>query len=99
MEVIGERTSELVAGVDGVFHEAAPLLAAPDRVLVVELGGGAAHGALFSFLSLSEGGREGGRRIERALYSFGFYLFNLSLQSGLFFAFVHNQMPPSNTGV
>lgn len=41
--VVGVGGGQVVARVDGVFHEAAPLLAPPHRVLVVQFRRRAAH--------------------------------------------------------
>lgn len=43
-EIIGMRGSEVVASSDGLLDEAAAVLAAANGVLVLEPGGGAAHG-------------------------------------------------------
>lgn len=43
-EIVGMRGGEVVAGGDGVLDEAAAVLAAANGVLVLEPGGGAAHG-------------------------------------------------------
>lgn len=41
--VVGVRGSKVVASVDGLLHEAAPVLAPPHGILVVQLGRRASH--------------------------------------------------------
>lgn len=68
-EVVGVCGGQVVAGLDGLLHEVAPLLASPDCVLVVQLRGCASHGKRL--------GRELMLRLEvlRGLCSLFFFLF------------------------
>lgn len=51
--VVRVSGGEMVTSVDGVLHKTAPLLAATDSILTVELGGRASHGQQQHTLSLS----------------------------------------------
>lgn len=63
--VVGVSSCQVMSGVDGSFHEAAPLLAPADRVLVVQLGCSAPHAPLsFSLSTLSEKTNQNNRDTE-----------------------------------